>query len=175
MTVSRNSPGLDLQYFLVARYSSAFILHFGAFSGVHPLYSPQSVRCAFSCVTDTAISRCYYSLSVSLVFLLFSFYLLHFCCLKDLLRKLTSCERPFALYLRCSRLHDADTTDFIVPRTRTKFGERALCVSGPTIWNSLPESLRTITCTATFKRHLKTHFLTFFIPAVNLLFIFILY
>jgi len=35
--------------------------------------------------------------------------------------------------------------------------------------NSLPESLRTITCTAAaFKRHLKTLFLTFFfIPAVS--------
>ena len=57
-----------------------------------------------------------------------------------------------------SRLHSADTTNVIVPRTRTKFGERAFCVSGPTIWNSLPESLRAITCTATFKRHLTTHF-----------------
>jgi len=64
-----------------------------------------------------------------------------------------------------SRLRSADTTDFIVPRTRTKFGERAFCVSGPTTCNSLPESLRSITCTATFKRHLKTHFLTFFYPS----------
>jgi len=62
-------------------------------------------------------------------------------------------------------------TSLIVPRTRTKFGERAFCVSGPTIWNSLPEYIRTIKCTATFKRHLKTHcFKHCFIPAVNLLF-----
>ena len=51
-----------------------------------------------------------------------------------------------------------------------KFGERAFCVSGPTIWNSLPESFRTVTCTAIFKRHLKT-LLTFFILAISLLFI----
>jgi len=56
------------------------------------------------------------------------------------------------------RLRSADTTDYAVPRTRTKFGDRAFCVAGPTRWNSLPESLRT-DCTETFKRRLKTHFL----------------
>ena len=65
---------------------------------------------------------------------------------------------PVSRDLSRSRLRSADTTDFIVPRTRTKFGERAFCVSGPTIWYSLPESLPSITCTATFKRHLKTLF-----------------
>jgi len=35
-----------------------------------------------------------------------------------------------------SDLCSADITDFIVPKTKTKFGERAFCVSGPTIWNS---------------------------------------
>ena len=71
--------------------------------------------------------------------------------------------QPVSRDLSRSRLRSADTTDFIVPRTRTKFGERAFCVSGPTIWNSLPESLRSITCTATFKRHLKTHFFNIFL------------
>ena len=70
---------------------------------------------------------------------------------------------PVSRDLSRSRLRSADTTDFIVPRTRTKFGDRAFCVSGPTIWNSLPESLQSITCTATFKRHLKTHFLKHFL------------
>jgi len=44
------------------------------------------------------------------------------------------------------RLRSADTTDNAVPRTRTKFGERAFCVAGPSTWNSLPESLRRIDC-----------------------------
>ena len=62
---------------------------------------------------------------------------------------------PVSRDLSRSRLRSADTTDFIVPRTRTKFGERAFRVSGPTIWNSLPEYLRII---------------TFFILAINFLF-----
>ena len=59
--------------------------------------------------------------------------------------------RAVATFCRHYRLHCSY-------RTRTKFGETAFCVSGPTIWNSLPESLRSTTCTATFKRHLKSHF-----------------
>jgi len=45
-----------------------------------------------------------------------------------------------------------------VPRTRSKLGERAFCVSGPLVRNSLPESLRTVDCITTFRRRLKTHF-----------------
>jgi hypothetical protein len=39
-------------------------------------------------------------------------------------------------------LRSANSTDYLMPRTPTKFGERAFSVSGPAIWNSLPESLR---------------------------------
>jgi len=59
------------------------------------------------------------------------------------------------------RLRSADTTDYLVPRTRSKFGERAFCVSGPLVWNSLSESLRTVDSITTLRRRLKTHFLTF--------------
>jgi len=51
-------------------------------------------------------------------------------------------------------------TDYTVPRTRTKFGDRAIGVAWPSTRNSLPESLRRTDCTETFKRRLKTHFLT---------------
>ena len=38
---------------------------------------------------------------------------------------------------------------------------QAFCVSGPLVWNSLPESLRTVDSVTAFRRWLKTHFLTF--------------
>jgi len=63
-----------------------------------------------------------------------------------------------------NRLRSAATTDFIILRTRTQLGETAFSVSGPDTWNSLPESLRTIDCIATFKRQLKTEYLNIFIP-----------
>ena len=50
------------------------------------------------------------------------------------------------------RLRSASSLDFIVPRTRTKFS-----VAGPTVWNSLPESVRSAETLASFKRKLKTY------------------
>jgi len=40
------------------------------------------------------------------------------------------------------RLRSASSLDYIVPRTRTKFGDRAFSVADPIVWNSLPESVR---------------------------------
>uniref|UniRef100_A0A8C1P909 Reverse transcriptase domain-containing protein n=1 Tax=Cyprinus carpio TaxID=7962 RepID=A0A8C1P909_CYPCA len=46
----------------------------------------------------------------------------------------------------------------IVPRTRLKTrGDRAFCVVGPRLWNSLPLALRTMSSVESFKKHLKTH------------------
>ena len=55
------------------------------------------------------------------------------------------------------RLRSASRLDFIVPRTRTKFGDRAFSVAGRTVLNSLPESVRSdVRLFANFKRNLKT-------------------
>ena len=59
------------------------------------------------------------------------------------------------------RLCSASSLDFIVPRTRTKFGDRAFSVAGPTVWNSLPESVRSAETLNSFKRKLKTICSTF--------------
>lgn len=40
------------------------------------------------------------------------------------------------------RLLPSAGTDYLNPRTKTKFGERSFSVAGLTTWNSLPESLR---------------------------------
>jgi len=40
------------------------------------------------------------------------------------------------------RLRSADTTNYVQPRIRTKFGERAFSHAGPAAWNSLPGELR---------------------------------
>ena len=40
---------------------------------------------------------------------------------------------------------------YVVPATRTKLGERAFSVAGPTAWNSLPDDIRQTTDTAAFK------------------------
>jgi hypothetical protein len=45
-------------------------------------------------------------------------------------------------------LRSANSTDYVIPRTRAKFGERAFTVSGPAIRNSLTESLRLLSSTS---------------------------
>jgi len=55
------------------------------------------------------------------------------------------------------RLRSASSLDYIVPRTKTKFGDRAFSVAGPTVWNSLPESVRSAETLSSFKRKLKTY------------------
>ena len=59
-------------------------------------------------------------------------------------------------YLRL-RSASSLSLDFIVPRTRTKFGDRAFSVADLTAWNSLPESVRSAETLASFKHKLKIY------------------
>jgi len=54
-------------------------------------------------------------------------------------------------------LRSADTTNYVQPRTRTKFAERAFSYAGPAVWNSLPDDLRRTATMNSFKRKLKTY------------------
>ena len=52
-----------------------------------------------------------------------------------------------------------------VPRTRTKFGDRAFGVAGPTVWNTLPDNINEARSVFTFKRLLKTYLFQKSFPA----------
>ena len=55
-------------------------------------------------------------------------------------------------------LRSLDTSLLSVPRFCLEtFGRRSFSVFGPTVWNSLPISLRKTLCFSTFKKKLKTH------------------
>jgi len=54
------------------------------------------------------------------------------------------------------RGHSADTADYVLTRTRTKFGQRDFCCSGPAAVNSLSSELHYISDTNTFKKRLKS-------------------
>ena len=45
-----------------------------------------------------------------------------------------------------------------VPPHKLTFGSRAFRVAAPTIWNSLPDDIRSSNSLALFRRRLKTHF-----------------
>ena len=41
-----------------------------------------------------------------------------------------------------TNLRSATRGDLVIPQTRTKLGERSFRISAPTVWNSLPDSLK---------------------------------
>ena len=55
-------------------------------------------------------------------------------------------------------LRSANTNLLSVPRVRTTFASRGFSVAAPTVWNSLPPTIRNSSSTYTFRRLLKTHY-----------------
>jgi len=53
------------------------------------------------------------------------------------------------------RLRSTGSAAYVLPRTRTKFGERGFFYSGLAAWNTLPSDLHDITDTSTFRKWLK--------------------
>ena len=70
---------------------------------------------------------------------------------------LSESVQPVSSYPIRQRLRSASSLDYIVPRTKTKLEDRAFSVAGPTVWNSLPESVRSAETLSSFKRKLKTY------------------
>ena len=70
------------------------------------------------------------------------------------------------MYAKCGicncavSVHLSVCTNYSVPRTRTKFGDRAFSVAGPVVCNSLPAAVREADSLYSFKRKLKTHLFT---------------
>ena len=57
-----------------------------------------------------------------------------------------------------TNLRSATRGDLVIPRTRTKLGERSFRISAPTVWNSLPDSLKHFaTSREHFRKELKTY------------------
>jgi hypothetical protein len=70
------------------------------------------------------------------------------------LRRLISLHQP-ARPLRSQYQHT-----LTIPRTNLTIGQRAFCYSSPTIWNSIPLTIRQAPSIDSFKRHLKTFYFT---------------
>jgi len=66
-------------------------------------------------------------------------------------------KRPSREVSMLSAWHESDTTSYVTPRLRIKFGERTFSFSGPAAWNSLPADLRTGSDITDFKSKLKAH------------------
>jgi len=53
-------------------------------------------------------------------------------------------------------LMSTGSADYVLPRTRTRFGERGFSYCGPAAWNTLPYDLHDITDTDTFRKRLES-------------------
>ena len=59
----------------------------------------------------------------------------------------------------CYNLRGSNTLLLAMPSVKSKatLGDRTFAVAAPSLWNSLPSKLRSITCVNSFKAHLKTY------------------
>ena len=62
----------------------------------------------------------------------------------------------------CYNLRGSNTLLQAMPSVKSKvtLGDRAFAIAAPSLWNSLPSELRSITCVTSFKAHLKTYKIT---------------
>ena len=62
-------------------------------------------------------------------------------------------------YVPRRALGSADRALLVVPRHNLeRYGRRSFSRAGPTLWNALPEDLRSTVCMNKFKTHLKTYY-----------------
>ena len=55
------------------------------------------------------------------------------------------------------QLRSTSSNPLYIPRVKTKAGTRAFSVAAPTVWNSLPASVKSQGNIVSFRRHLKTY------------------
>ena len=59
------------------------------------------------------------------------------------------------VYIPSRDLRSASKFILVVPRCQTKTGGRSLSISGPTLWNSLPEDIKNDSSIGIFKKTVK--------------------
>ena len=55
------------------------------------------------------------------------------------------------------QLRSTNSNPLYIPRVKTKAGTRAFSVAAPTVWNSLPASVKSQGNIVSFRQHLKTY------------------
>ena len=61
-------------------------------------------------------------------------------------------------YTPTRSLRSSSSNNFSIPRIHLKgFGERAFTFSGPSVWNALPQELKSCSTLGHFKKQMKTH------------------
>ena len=69
---------------------------------------------------------------------------------------LSDCVSTVSAHSGRYRLRSTGSADYVLPRTRTRFGEQCFSYCGPAAWNTLPSDLHDITDTDIFRKRLKS-------------------
>ena len=69
---------------------------------------------------------------------------------------LSDCVSAVSALSGSYRLRSTGSAGYVLPRTRTRFGERGFSYCGPAAWNTLPSNLHDITDTDIFRKRLKS-------------------
>ena len=70
-------------------------------------------------------------------------------------RYLSDCVSTVSAVSGRYRLRSTGSETYILPRTRTRFGERGFFYSGPAAWNTLSSDLHDIDDSSTFRKRLR--------------------
>ena len=81
---------------------------------------------------------------------------------------LTDITTPISSLPGYRQLCSAMTTEYDIPRTRTKFGDRAFSVAENREWNALPADISNITDLSSFKQAIQRHFFCIGIFGLNI-------
>jgi len=98
--------------------------------------------------------KCHHLLITSSYFSTFSIQASH-PCWTGTTKYLSDCVSTVSALGGRYRLRSTGSADYVLPRTRTKFGERGFSYCGPAAWNTLPSDLHDIKDTDTFRKRLK--------------------
>jgi len=69
---------------------------------------------------------------------------------------LSECVSTVSALIGRYQLRFTGSADYVLPWTRTRFGEQGFSYCGPATWNTLPSDLHDITDTGTFRKWLKS-------------------
>ena len=78
-----------------------------------------------------------------------------------MMHKIMTGKAPPTLNDKFSIVNSRNTRKLCIPIPRIDLFKSSLCYSGSTLWNSLPESIKLIQCTTTFKKHYFIHMKNF--------------
>ena len=63
-------------------------------------------------------------------------------------------------YVPSRNLRSSNSRSLVIPKSTKTWGERAFAHAGPSLWNNLPEDVKSCTSSDSFKDHLKTFLFT---------------